>query len=291
MSNATSIFDPEIIRLRRNRAVLQHPHASFWNDLAADRLLEHLDDMRRTFPTTLVLGSGMEASLQGRYGITQRITLESSEALAERAGARHIREEEILPEGLPLCDAVLSHFRLHHLQDIPGLLAQVSCVLKEDGLFLGVCLGGESFTELRQALASAELEISGGISPRVAPFIEVRQAGMLLQRAGFALPIVDSVKLQLTYTDMFALMQDLRTEGLTNSLTQRSKSFTPRRLLLRAAEIYAERFPVPDAPERIAATIELLSWIGWKPAKTQPKPAPRGSGKVHLGSAFGVGIQ
>jgi hypothetical protein len=151
---------------------------------------------------------------------------------------------------------------------------------------MGCLLGGATLTELRQAFTQAEADLEGGASPRVAPFADVRDAGALLQRAGFALPVADSEIVRVRYGDPFALLRDLRAMGLTNSLVHRRRTPLRRATLMRAAAIYAERFADPDG--RLPATFEMVWLAGWAPHESQQKPLRPGSAKMRLAQALGV---
>jgi SAM-dependent methyltransferase len=192
------------------------------------------------------------------------------------------------PEALPLpaqgFDLAVSLLALQHVNDLPGTLAQVRRALRPDGLFIGCLLGGRTLTELRQAFGEAESEVEGGISPRVAPFAEVREMGGLLQRAGFALPVTDVETLTVRYADPFALMRDLRAMGLTNVLTERRRTPLRRATLMRAAALYAERFA--DADGRLRASFEILWLSGWAPHESQQKPLKPGSAQTRLADAL-----
>ncbi len=163
------------------------------------------------------------------------------------------------------------------------MLAQVRRALKPDGLLLAAMIGGDSLTELRQAFAAAEAECDGGVSPRVAPFADLRDIGALLQRAGFALPVTDVDRVVVRYANAFALMQDLRRMGAANVLIERRRTPTPRATLLRMAEIYAERFA--DADGRIRATFDIIWLSGWAPHASQQQPLKPGSAKASLAEA------
>jgi hypothetical protein len=153
---------------------------------------------------------------------------------------------------------------------------------------MAVAFGGDTLNELRHALAVAETEVMGGLSPRVAPMAEIRDMGAALQRAGLALPVADRLPRSVTYTDAFALMADLRAMGETNALAARHRAPVPRRLFLRMAEIYAAQFPAPDDPARIRATFELIFLSGWAPHETHQKPLRPGSAKARLAAALGT---
>lgn len=208
--------------------------------------------------------------------------------LSARAGTHEVRTCDIENETLGLADdsvdAIVSNLSLHTINDLPGILVQARRALKPDGLFLATLPGAEMLRELRQVLAETEIAISGGVSPRVAPFIEVREAGNLLSRAGFALPVTDSITLPVTYSSLFALMDDLRGAGEANMLSHRRKHFTSRGFFVQAAERYAAQHS--DGEGRITATAEIITLTAWKPAPSQQQPAKRGSGKVNLGNIF-----
>jgi hypothetical protein len=155
--------------------------------------------------------------------------------------------------------------------------------LKPDGLLLAAMLGGDTLIELRQSFAAAEVDLEGGISPRVAPSADLRDVGGLLQRAGFALPVTDIDTVVVRYASAFALMQDLRRMGATNILVERRRAPTRRATLLRMAEIYAERFSDPDG--RIRARFEIVWLSGWAPDASQPKPLKPGSATASLADA------
>ena len=193
-------------------------------------------------------------------------------------------DEEALPFGRETLDLVLSNLSLHWVNDLPGALIQIRNALKPDGLFLAAMLGGDTLTELRQALMEAEIAETGGASPRVSPFADLSDAASLLQRAGFALPVADSDTITVTYPDAFALMRDLRRMGEAGAVRERPKHASPRRLMFAAAERYAELFA--DADGRIPATFQILYLTGWAPAASQQKPLRPGSAETRLADAL-----
>jgi hypothetical protein len=175
---------------------------------------------------------------------------------------------------------------LHWANDPVGQIVQARRALMPDGLFLGACLGGRTLWELRSALTEAEARLTGGLSPRVAPMGEIRDLGALIQRAGLALPVADSLALTVEYRDAFHLMQDLRAMGEGNALAARRRAFAPRALFPEAARIYSEGFGLPNG--RIPATFEFVFLTGWAPAESQPKPLRPGSATARLADALGV---
>jgi SAM-dependent methyltransferase len=192
-----------------------------------------------------------------------------------------VADEEALPFRAAVFDLVVSALSLQFVNDLPGALVQVRRVLKPDGLFVAALAGGATLTELRQSFAAAESEIEGGISPRVAPFADVRDLGALLQRAGFALPVTDVDRITARYDSAFALMHDLRRMGASNALIDR------RRVPLRRAMlIYAERFA--DADGRLRATFDIVWLAGWAPHPSQQQPLRPGSAQTRLADALGT---
>jgi SAM-dependent methyltransferase len=197
-----------------------------------------------------------------------------------------LADEEALPVAAERFNLVVSLLSLQAVNDLPGALVQIRRALQPDGLFIGCLLGGSSLTELRQAFTEAEAEIEGGVSPRVAPFADVRDVGSLLQRAGFALPVTDIEPVTVRYRDPFGLFRDLRAMGLTNPLEARRRTPLRRQTLMRAATIYAERFADPDG--RLRATFDILWLSGWAPHESQQKPLRPGSAKMRLADALKV---
>ncbi len=181
-------------------------------------------------------------------------------------------------------DLVVSALSLQFVNDLPGALIQIRRALRPDGLFLGAVFGGDTLIELRDVLLRTELELTGGASPRVLPFAGTRDLGSLLQRAGFALPVVDQDMLTVRYDTLFDLMRDLRNMGATNILAQRSRTPPGREFFRRAAEIYAETYA--DADGRIRATMQIVSLSGWAPHESQQKPLKPGSAKMRLADAL-----
>ena len=174
-------------------------------------------------------------------------------------------------------DLVIHAMALHWAADPVGQIVQCRRALKPDGVFLAALFGGDTLTELRQALSAVEVAVMGGISPRIAPMGELRDMGSLLQRAGLALPVVDRVVQTVTYSDAFALMHDVRAMGEINVLSHRHRRIPPRRFFANAADVYAKNFPAADDPTRIRATFEIIFLAGWAPHESQQKPLRPGS--------------
>ena len=215
-----------------------------------------------------------------------KVTAEPSAGARDGEFLRVAADEEALPFADASLDLVVSALALQWVNDLPGTLVQIRRALKPDGLLMAAMLGGDTLIELREAFASAESEIEGGLSPRVAPFADLRELGALMQRAGFALPVVDSDRLTVRYESAFALMRDLRAMGATNVLAERRRAPLRRATLMRMAEIYAERFA--DADGRVRATFEIVWLSGWSPHESQQKPLKPGSASQRLADALGA---
>ena len=284
-------FDRVQLRRRRDRAAANFAAHSFLAKEVSARLAERLGDIKRRFPVAVELGcrdGGLAAELAGRSGIERLIQCDLSPAMVAGTPGpyRVVADEEWLPFAGGRLDLVISALSLHWVNDLPGTLIQIRRALRPDGLFLGALLGGESLTELRQALARAESELEGGISPRISPFVEIRDLGGLLQRAGFALPVVDSDTITVTYPDALALMRDLRGMGESNVLRERRAVFTRRATLMSAVAHYRNMFG-DESGGRIPATFQVLYLTGWCPHESQQQALKPGSGKVSLAAVLG----
>jgi SAM-dependent methyltransferase len=302
MSDAMNVFDRRLVRRHRDRAAATISDYSFLFDAVALRLADRLLDITRRFPNCLDLGcrgSAMARALSERRDIEMLVQCDLSPLMARAAkvqaeGSGQVMmqlgaDEECLPFAPASFELVVSALTLHWTNDLPGALIQIRQALKPDGLFLGAMLGGDSLHELRTALLQAEIEIEGGASPRMSPLADLRDAGALLQRAGFALPVADTDRITVSYPNAFKLMQDLRGMGETNAIHERRRTLTRRATLFRAAEIYQEMFA--DADGRVPATFDVLTLTGWAPDASQQQPLRPGSAKSRLAEALGVSEQ
>lgn len=269
---APVLFDRKLLARRQDRARRLGP-ATF----LLDRVIEDMDDrlaaVNREFAEAADVwspGDGLAAPLRGH--------LKSLVRLAPPAGV-----DERLPLAPASLDLAVSALAFQFVNDLPGVLAQIRRALKPDGLLLAAMIGGDTLTELRQSFAAAEAECEGGISPRVAPFADLRDVGGLLQRAGLALPVTDVDRVVVRYDNAFALMADLRRMGATNVLVERRRAPTPRATMLRMVELYGEQFA--DADGRIRATFDVIWLSGWAPHESQPKPLRPGSAQASLEAA------
>ena len=257
-------------RLERARARARLDVAGFLHDEAMAEVQERLIDVNRTFTAPAL------------------VTPFPDHWAGVLPGARVVAPEDVLDLEQGAHDLVVHAMALHWADDPVGQIVQCRRALQPDGLFLSVAFGGETLTELRQALAQAEAEVLGGLSPRVAPMAEIRDMGGLMQRAGLALPVADRLPKTVTYANAFALMADLRAMGETNALADRHRKPVPRALFARMAEVYAAQFPAKDDPARIRATFELIFLSGWAPHESQQKPLRPGTAKARLAAALGT---
>jgi SAM-dependent methyltransferase len=291
MAQGPILFDRALLRRRRRRSLALAPSA-FLLERVAEDFGERLEAVLRRFDLALDLGTPGDALRRALAASGKVGTVIAADALASRT--EHDRASTLMvacdEEALPFCDAsldlVTSALSLQFVNDLPGTLVQIRRALKPDGLFLAALIGGETLIELRQAFAAAEAEIENGVSPRVAPFADVRDLGALLQRAGFALPVADVDRLTVRYASPLALMHDLRRMGATNALIERSRRPLKRAVLTRMIESYDERFA--DADGRIRATFEIMWLSGWAPHASQQQPLKPGSARQRLADALGT---
>lgn len=276
-SDSTALFNRAHVRRQRDRAAPQAAE-HFLKNRVIDTLADRLQDIKREFDMGLVLGS---PSKDTGHLATHVLTTDLSYAQLQGTGGQRVQcAEDFLPFKSNSFDLVYSPLSLHSVNDLPGALIQINRCLRPDGLFIGAMFGGETLFELRSCITEAELNMTGGISPRVFPFADKPQAGALLQRAGFALPVVDSELLTVTYKDMGALMADLRLMGETNVIAARDKKFTSRRLFDLASDLYSQRYAEEDG--RIVASFEIIFLIGWAPHESQQQPLRPGSAENRL---------
>lgn len=280
-------FDRKVLRIRRNRAAGDFDGAAFLVEHAAHEIIDRLDDIKRTYGIALDLGSHtgcLSRLLQASNKASHVIACDAAEAMLQRmAMPRFVADEDGLPIANEALDMIVSALSLHWINDLPGALIQARRALKPDGLFLAALLGAGTLNELRDVLISAESELTGGAAARIAPFADVRTLGGLLQRAGLALPVVDSDQIVVRYDDIFALVRDLRRMGGTNALTG-DRPPLRRDVLMRAASLYAERYS--DADSRIRATFEIVYLTGWAPHDSQQQPLAPGSARMRLADAL-----
>jgi SAM-dependent methyltransferase len=271
-SSTPQLFDRVLLRARQRRA-LQGGPASFLLDRVSEDMADRLRAVTRDFADAADIwtpGEGLKELARDRFRSFTRVDLTDP-------------ANEVLPLAPESLDLALSALAFQFVNDLPGVLSQIRRALRPDGLLLAVMVGGDTLTELRQSFAAAEIECEAGISPRVAPFADLRDIGALLQRAGFALPVTDLDSVVVRYDNAFTLMQDLRRMGATNVLLERRRVPSRRETMLRMADIYRERFA--DSDSRIRATFDLIWLSGWAPHPDQPRPLKPGSATASLADA------
>lgn len=286
MSSGPQIFDRSLLRARQTRARTLGP-ATFLLDRVAGELGERLSAVLRRFDIGVDLGTPTDVvrralAASGKVGTI--IAAEFGATTLDRSFLRAAADEELLPFADGSLDLVTSALALQFVNDLPGTLIQIRRALKPDGLLLAALVGGDSLAELREAIAAAESEIEEGVSPHIAPFADVRELGALLQRAGFALPVIDNERLIVRYDSVFALMHDLRRMGATNVLHERRRKPLKRATLERMADIYSRRFS--DADGRLRASFEIIWLSAWAPHESQQKPLKPGSAAQRLADAL-----
>ncbi|MBX2855664.1 MAG: class I SAM-dependent methyltransferase [Rhodobacteraceae bacterium] len=290
------LFDRTLRVRRRDRAAAGLHKVDYLHRAAADSLVYRLEAVTRKFPHVAILAAadGIYArALSGRFGIERLRQIEASPILTARAQAAAPDGDVTVGDidsGVALTpqsyDLIVFGLDLHAVNDPVGALIQARHALRPDGLCLAALFGGDSLHELRTALSEAEIEIEGGLSPRVAPMADVRALGGLLQRAGYAMPVADADRLEVWHPTPLHLMRELRAMGESNCLTDRRKTPLRRATLARALEIYRQRFSRPDSKTR--ATFEIVTLTGWAPAPSQPQPLRPGAASTRLATALGV---
>ncbi len=268
MTDLPDLADRSALALARARARRAPEGALFLHEIAAAEIEERLSEVNKTF-TDVAVVTGHPEFWSARYPT-----------------ATIVGDEDLLPLDEGAFDLVLHAMALHWARDPVGQMVQARRALRPDGLFLGVTFGDQTLTELRVALAEAEVAVTGGLSPRVAPMAEIRDLGALLQRAGLTLPVADSVRQTVTYASPLGLIADLRAMGETNVLSKRDRRTPPRALFPEAMRLYSSHFAGADG--RVPATFDLIFLTGWAPADSQPKPLRPGSAITRLADALGT---
>lgn len=281
------LIDRQLVVRRKLRALAgTKPAADFLLSHAVAELEDRLSFIERRFAHAMTLfeSSGLASAMLAASGKVEKVTrIEADQGLLA-GGDGLVEPGETVPLPAASVDLAVSLLALHAFNDLPGMLIQIRRALRPDGLFIGALPGAGSLQELRQSLLAAESAHSEGAAPRVYPFADVRAVGALLQRAGFALPVVDVETLTVRYDSMFSLIADLRAMGETSALAARSRRPIRRKVLLSAAEHYAENFGAKDG--RIPATFNIVWLSGWAPHSSQQKPLKPGSARMPLAKAL-----
>jgi SAM-dependent methyltransferase len=275
------VFDRGVVRRHRDRAAASVPAVAPILVDAAERLLDRLDDITRPFTRALDVGGRGVVAPMLRAREIETVSCDLSPAMAARAGAPGVAaDEEALPFADGAFDLVVASLSLHWVNDLPGALIQLRRALRPDGLLLASLPALGSLAELRVALTEAETALTGGASPRVSPFPDLRDCAALLQRAGFALPVADVEETTLLYADRLALLRDLRAAGETNAVSLRDRRIPPRALFPAALA------NLPNRDGRARVTLRLAMMTGWAPSPTQQQPLKPGSATASLADAL-----
>lgn len=277
------VFNRDHVRRNRNRARSTFEAHDFLFDWATHHLCDRLFDIKRTFTTACHIGSRAHIPAHEKIGTLRYMDITTRPVLSA-CTPYFCANEEFLPLKPQSQDLILSTLNLHSVNDLPGTLVQIRRSLKPDGLFLAAMLGGETLYELREVMTEIELEMMGGISPRIAPFADKPQMGDLLQRAGFNLPVVDSDIITVTYESAFKLFQDLKGMGENNAIQARTPRPPGKEFFFRTAQRYHDKFAQADG--RIVASFEVIFLLGWAPHESQQKPLRPGSAKHSLAEAL-----
>lgn len=293
MASPPPIFDRDLHARRLTRAASRFSTADFLKRRAAVDLVERLEAINRRFERAADLGARdgtfaralVDSPAADKIGLLVQSDL-SPAMLTGASGPRLVADEERLPFAAGRLDLIVSSLALHWVNDLVGTLIQIRLALAPDGLFVGAMLGGATLTELRGALLAAEAELRGGAGPRVSPFADAADGAALLQRAGFALPVIDTDMVTVRYDHPLGLLADLRAMGETSALVERPAVPLSRAVLTRAGQLYQERHAGPDG--RVPATFEILTLTGWAPHPDQQQPLRPGSAKARLADALGV---
>lgn len=276
--NDIEIFDRKKIAQNHARAEKRFNDHDFLFKWSSAQILDRLDVIKRDFTNIIEIGT--------RDHFTNNQLENKTIRIGNTNGAQIVVDQEFLPIKPASQDLILSNLNLHTVNDVPGTLIQIKQSLKPDGLFIAALFGGETLKELRDSLMQAELNLKGGVSPRIHPFADKQDCGALMQRAGFALPVIDSERVTVTYDNMFKLLHDIRFMGEGNALRNRNTSYVGKDFFLEAARLYHEKYAEPDG--RIPATFDVIFLLGWAPHDSQQKPLAPGSAKNRLADALGT---
>ena len=279
MNNSTIIFNKNLLRQQKKRAAIRFGNHNFLDQWADKQMAARLDIIKPEFSHTIYIGKNPDVIKNSRKIKSLTHICDTNEYNPNIIG-----DDEYLPLNNNKIDLILSSLSLHYTNDLLGALIQSKLALRPDGLFIGALLGGETLYELRDVLQQTEMEIYGGLSPRIAPFADIKTLGSLMQRADFALPVIDSEKLIVEYRALNSLYQDLRYMGQSNCLNDRNSKPVSKKFWRRAEEIYAKKYATED--KKFVATFEVIFLLGWKPHESQQKPLKPGSAEKRLADSL-----
>ncbi|HKT76274.1 MAG TPA: methyltransferase domain-containing protein [Sphingobium sp.] len=273
------IFDRARRAQRRDRMAARFADHDFLYRVMLDELLDRLTDVQRDLPEVLLIGCPDDSARSALEAIGKRVVFADPGFVAARAQGGVQVDEDALPFADDSFDLIIACGTLDSVNDLPGALILMRRILRPDGLMLAAFTGAGTLPRLRAALMAGEGDRPG---QHIHPQIDVRSAGDLLSRAGFAMPVADSETLTVRYGDMLRLMQDLRGMGAGNVLTSQPPALR-REALVGAAQHFAA---AADPDGRTAEQMAILYLSGWKPDSSQAEPARRGSATVSLADAL-----
>ncbi len=274
MTHPIHIFDRELLQIKLHRAAPHFKSHNFLQKWSDNNIAARIALIKKEFERGIYYGHCADS-----FKNLEQINHLKHLFLSQKFNPDFIADDEFLPLGHNQIDLFISNLSLHHCNDLLGALLQINYALQPDGVFMGTLLGGETLFELRDVLQQAEIEIYGGLSPRIAPFADIKTLGGLMQRAQFALPVIDSEKVVVEYSNFQTLMYDLRYSGESNFLIERNKHAVSKKFWNRVEEIYLEKYGTDN---KFIATFEIIFLIGWKSHDTQQKPLKPGSAKHRL---------
>jgi SAM-dependent methyltransferase len=272
MNTAPQVFNRAVYLERQSRA--SGEAAGLLDARVTEELLDRLLLINRKFERALVIAPRVQD-----FAARMQSTGKFAEVMAQQPSVSD--DLKLTPSSF---NAVISLLDLHTVNDVPGYMAQVANALQPDGLAVFAFFAGESLRQLREAWLVAEQLVTGGASPRVAPMIDLRETGGLLQRAGLALPVADVDRATLRYSDAMSLMREIKALGFSNCLSARVHHLTTPGLLFQSATTYPS-----DSDGRISVTLEIAWATAWKPHASQQQPLKPGSAKARLADALNVG--
>lgn len=284
-SKNNDLFNRSLIRSRRERIAASFSDYDFLNREISERLIDNLHDIKMSFETILSMNlcdDTIRSYFKDVFLINQNM---AHKMLAGKYGKKVQADEDLFPYKNQCLELIISCLTLHWINDIPGSLIQIRRSLKPNGLFMGAVFGGETLFELRASMLKAGIDIRGGATPHVSPFIDIRDAGTLMQRAGFSLPVISTERITVNYTDAFSLMKELKNMGENNALIKRFKGLTSKKFMFAVAEKYQQDYGNEDG--KVSATFDVIYMKGWAPHESQQQPLKPGTGKISLKVALG----
>jgi NADH dehydrogenase [ubiquinone] 1 alpha subcomplex assembly factor 5 len=275
----STIFDTPLLRMRQNRKNISFKDHDFIYRWTCHQILDRLSVITRGFDNVTHFGARDDC-------LIKKFKASYSCDLNAQHSPHVIGDEEALPLRFSSQDLIVSTLNLHRMNDVPGALIQIKRALKPDGLFMGAMFGGQTLLSFRESIMEAEMEYHGGVSPRIFPFADKQDCGALMQRAGFALPVIDSETLTVSYSNLTKMLHDLRGMSESNILLERNKKYVGRDFFNKVEEIYRDKTDSDSG--YFDAKFEIIFLLGWAPHDTQQKPLKPGSASGRLADFFGT---